>query len=61
MTGRGQPSLRVQAALDRLAWGVGDLKRVLLEHGADGTAQHAQAAGHHDMAVRQRKFSHRCG
>lgn len=34
MTGRGQPSLRVQAALDRLAWGVGDLKRVLLEHGA---------------------------
>ena len=34
MTGRGQPSLRVQAALDRLAWGVGDLKRVLLERGA---------------------------
>lgn len=34
MTGRGQLSHRVQAALDRLAWGVGDLKRVLLEHGA---------------------------
>ena len=34
MTGRGQLSHRVQAALDRLAWGIGDLKRVLLEHGA---------------------------
>lgn len=34
MTGRGQLSLRVQAALDRLAWGFGDLKRVLVEHGA---------------------------
>lgn len=33
MTGRGQLSLRVQAALDRLAWGFGDLKRALLEHG----------------------------
>ncbi|MBV7540253.1 PilN domain-containing protein [Acidovorax sp. sic0104] len=34
MTGRGQLSSRVQAALDRLAWGVGDLKRVLIERGA---------------------------
>ncbi|MBT9512317.1 MAG: PilN domain-containing protein [Acidovorax sp.] len=34
MTGWGQLSLRVQAALDRLAWGFGDLKRVLMEHGA---------------------------
>lgn len=34
MTGWGQLSLRVQAALDRLAWGFGDLKRVLMECGA---------------------------
>lgn len=34
MTGWGQLSLRVQTALDRLAWGLGDLKRVLKEHGA---------------------------
>lgn len=34
MTGWGQLSLRVQAALDRLAWGFGDLQRVLVEHGA---------------------------
>ena len=35
MTGRGQLSfrLRAQALLDRLAWGMGDLKRVLVEHG----------------------------
>lgn len=34
MTGWGQLSLRAQTALDRLAWGFGDLKRVLMEHGA---------------------------
>lgn len=34
MTGWSQLSLRVQNALDRLAWGFGDLKRVLQEHGA---------------------------
>lgn len=34
MTGRGQLTLDVQAACDRLAWGVGDLKRLLVEHGA---------------------------
>lgn len=34
MTGRGQLSLRVQTALDRFAWGIGDLRRVLVEHGA---------------------------
>ena len=34
MTGWGQLSLRAQVALDRLAWGFGDFKRVLLEHGA---------------------------
>lgn len=34
MTGRGQLTLGVQVALDRLAWGVGDLKRLLIEHGA---------------------------
>lgn len=34
MTGRGQQTLGVQAALDRLAWGVVDLKRLLVEHGA---------------------------
>ncbi|BEP95133.1 hypothetical protein GmRootA79_35170 [Acidovorax sp. A79] len=34
MTGWGQLSLRAQKALDRLAWGFGDLKRVLVEHGA---------------------------
>lgn len=33
MTGRGQISLRIQTALDRLAWGFGDLRRVLIEHG----------------------------
>ena len=34
MTGWRQLSLRAQTALDRLAWGLGDLKRVLIEHGA---------------------------
>lgn len=34
MTGRGQITLGVQAAFDRLAWGMGDLKRLLVEHGA---------------------------
>ncbi len=34
MTSQGQLSLRVQATLDRLVWGFGDLKRLLLEHGA---------------------------
>jgi general secretion pathway protein L len=34
MTGWGQLSLRVKNALDRLVWGLGDLKRVLMEHGA---------------------------
>lgn len=34
MTGWGQLSLRAQTALDRMAWGFGDFKRVLMEHGA---------------------------
>lgn len=34
MTGRGQLTLRAQAALDRLAWGFGDLRRALMERGA---------------------------
>jgi len=34
MTGWGQLSLRAQKTLDRMAWGFGDLKRVLIEHGA---------------------------
>ena len=34
MTGWGQLSLRAQTALDRMAWGFGDLKRVLMEHRA---------------------------
>lgn len=34
MTGWGQLSLRAQKTLDRMAWGFGDLKRVLVEHGA---------------------------
>ena len=34
MTGWGQLSLRAQKTLDRMAWGFGDLKRVLMEHGA---------------------------
>ena len=33
MTGWGQLSLRVHATLDRLAWGFGDLRRALVEHG----------------------------
>lgn len=33
MTGWGQLSLRAQKTLDRMAWGFGDLKRVLMEHG----------------------------
>lgn len=33
MTGWGQLSLRMQATLDRLAWGFGDLRRVLVERG----------------------------
>lgn len=33
MTGREQLSSRLQAVLDRLAWGFGDLKRVLVERG----------------------------
>lgn len=33
MTGWGQLSLRARTALDRMAWGFGDCKRVLLEHG----------------------------
>lgn len=34
MTGWGQLSRRVHATLDRLAWGFGDLRRALVEHGA---------------------------
>lgn len=34
MTGWGQLSLRAQTMLDRMAWGFGDFKRVLMEHGA---------------------------
>lgn len=34
MTGWGRLSLRAQTALDRLAWGFGDFKRVLMERGA---------------------------
>lgn len=34
MTGWGQLSLRAHKTLDRMAWGFGDLKRALLEHGA---------------------------
>lgn len=44
MTGRGQPSLRVHAVLDRLAWGVGDLRRALLEHGAWPAGAHTAVA-----------------
>lgn len=34
MTGWGRLSLRAQTALDRVAWGFGDIKRVLMERGA---------------------------
>lgn len=34
MTGWGRLSLRAQMALDRMAWGFGDFKRVLMERGA---------------------------
>lgn len=34
MTGWERLSLRAQTALDRMAWGIGDFKRVLMEHGA---------------------------
>lgn len=45
MTGWEQLSLRAQAALDRWAWGLGDLKRVLMERGAWPAAATAALAG----------------
>jgi len=44
MTGWGQLSHRAQIALDRLAWGLGDFKRVLLERGAWPAAASAAVA-----------------
>ena len=44
MTGWGQLSHRAQIALDRLAWGFGDFKRVLLERGAWPAAAGAAVA-----------------
>ena len=44
MTGWGQLSLRAQTVLDRLAWGLGDFKRVLMEHGAWPAAASAAVA-----------------
>ena len=44
MTGWGQLSLRMQTALDRLAWGFGDLKRALVERGFWPAASHAVVA-----------------
>lgn len=40
MTGWGQLSVRVQTTFDRLAWGFGDLKRVLIENGAWPSGTH---------------------
>ena len=33
MTGSGRGSLRMQTAVDRLRWGFGDLKRILMQYG----------------------------
>ena len=49
MTGWGQLSVRVQTAFDRLAWGFGDLKRILIENGAwpSGTHRLVSSDGKH--------------
>lgn len=44
MTGWGRLSLRAQTALDRMAWGIGDFKRVLMERGAWPAAASAALA-----------------
>lgn len=41
MTGKGQFYLRMQTVLDRLAWGFGDLKRMLAERGVWPAVAHA--------------------
>ncbi|MCW8166900.1 PilN domain-containing protein [Verminephrobacter aporrectodeae] len=43
-TAWGQLTLRAQAALDRLAWGLGDLRRVLVERGAWPARRHSAVA-----------------